>query len=196
MKNNPTGAMGVADHLGWNWKSSAGLPVVNIPGCPAQPDNMTEVLLYLALHLAGLAPVPDESRGGGGGGERKEGCKRAGFPSGQFATGTARPRCGRRGARAGSSATCRRGGVDGTVDATTWRICMLARCRLPDNYSRSWTRSGASGPNSRINPGPVCGSSAHNTRRIRHEPEWRKPGNTLARVPGEVRASRVHDGGP
>ena len=59
MKNNPTGAMGVADHLGWNWKSSAGLPVVNIPGCPAQPDNMTETLLYLALHLAGLAPVPD-----------------------------------------------------------------------------------------------------------------------------------------
>ncbi len=59
MKNNPTGAMGVADHLGWNWKSSAGLPVINIPGCPAQPDNMTEVLLYLALHLAGLAPVPD-----------------------------------------------------------------------------------------------------------------------------------------
>ena len=56
MKNNPTGAMGVADHLGWNWKSAAGLPVVNIPGCPAQPDNMTEVLLYLALHLAGRAP--------------------------------------------------------------------------------------------------------------------------------------------
>ncbi|HEY7266384.1 MAG TPA: hydrogenase expression protein HypE, partial [Solirubrobacterales bacterium] len=34
MKNNPTGAMGVADYLGWDWKSSAGLPVVNIPGCP------------------------------------------------------------------------------------------------------------------------------------------------------------------
>ena len=51
MKNNPTGAMGVADYLGWNWKSKAGLPVVNIPGCPAQPDNTTETLLYLALHL-------------------------------------------------------------------------------------------------------------------------------------------------
>ena len=59
MKNNPTGAMGVADYLGWNWKSKAGLPVVNIPGCPAQPDNTTETLLYLALHLAGLAPVPE-----------------------------------------------------------------------------------------------------------------------------------------
>jgi hydrogenase small subunit len=33
--------------------------VVCIPGCPAQPDNMTEALLYLVLHLAGMAPVPD-----------------------------------------------------------------------------------------------------------------------------------------
>ena len=56
MKNNPTGAMGVPDYLGWDWKSSAGLPVVCIPGCPAQPDNMTEALLYLVLHLGGLAP--------------------------------------------------------------------------------------------------------------------------------------------
>ena len=40
-------------------RSKAGLPVVCIPGCPAQPDNMTETLLYLALHLAGLAPVPE-----------------------------------------------------------------------------------------------------------------------------------------
>ena len=59
MKNNPTGAMGLPDYLGWNWKSKAGLPVVCIPGCPAQPDNMTEVLLYLVLHLGGLAPAPE-----------------------------------------------------------------------------------------------------------------------------------------
>ncbi len=59
MKNNPTGAMGVPDYLGWDWKSSAGLPVVCVPGCPAQPDNTTETLLYLALHLAGRAPVPE-----------------------------------------------------------------------------------------------------------------------------------------
>ena len=59
MKNNPTGAMGLPDYLGWDWKSSAGLPVVCIPGCPAQPDNTTEALLYLALHLAGRAPVPE-----------------------------------------------------------------------------------------------------------------------------------------
>ena len=34
MKNNPTGAMGVPDYLGWNWKSKAGLPIVCIPGLP------------------------------------------------------------------------------------------------------------------------------------------------------------------
>ena len=59
MKNNPTGAMGVRDYLGWNWKSKAGIPIVNIPGCPAQPDNMTETLMYLVFALAGMAPLPE-----------------------------------------------------------------------------------------------------------------------------------------
>ena len=52
MEGNPTGAMGLPDYLGWQWKSSAGIPIVCIPGCPAQPDNMTETLLYL-LHQCG-----------------------------------------------------------------------------------------------------------------------------------------------
>ncbi len=47
MKNNPTGAIGVPDYLGWKWRSRAGLPVIDIPGCPAQPDNTTQVLVYL-----------------------------------------------------------------------------------------------------------------------------------------------------
>jgi hydrogenase small subunit len=47
MSGNPTGAMGLADYLGWGWKSVAGLPVVNVPGCPVQPDNFMETLLYL-----------------------------------------------------------------------------------------------------------------------------------------------------
>ena len=91
MKNNPTGAMGVADYIGWDYKSAAGLPVVNIPGCPAQPDNMTEALLYLALHLAGRAPVPelDEALRPKWlfGRTVREGCNRAGFAEqGEFAT--------------------------------------------------------------------------------------------------------------
>jgi hydrogenase small subunit len=56
MRNNPTGAMGLRDHLGREWRSRAGLPLVNLPGCPAQPDNITEVLLYLVLQLAGMTP--------------------------------------------------------------------------------------------------------------------------------------------
>jgi len=58
MRNNPTGAMGLPDYLGWNWRSRSGLPIVCIPGCPAQPNNITEVLLYVALHLGGVAPAP------------------------------------------------------------------------------------------------------------------------------------------
>jgi len=56
MQGNPTGCMGLPDYLGWKWKSRSGLPVVCVPGCPAQPDNMMETLLYL-LHMAtGHAP--------------------------------------------------------------------------------------------------------------------------------------------
>jgi hydrogenase small subunit len=57
MAGNPTGAMGLADYLGWDWKSVAGLPIVNVPGCPVQPDNFMETLLYLLYQVAGLAPM-------------------------------------------------------------------------------------------------------------------------------------------
>jgi hydrogenase small subunit len=57
MEGNPTGAMGLADYLGHDWKSKAGLPIVNVPGCPVQPDNMMETLLYLLFQVAGLAPM-------------------------------------------------------------------------------------------------------------------------------------------
>jgi hydrogenase small subunit len=56
MQGNPTGCMGLADYLGWNWKSSSGIPIVNVPGCPVLPDNFMEVLLYLLYQAAGLAP--------------------------------------------------------------------------------------------------------------------------------------------
>jgi hydrogenase small subunit len=57
MAGNPTGCMGLADYLGWNWRSKAGLPIVNVPGCPIQPDNMMETLTYLLYQAAGLAPL-------------------------------------------------------------------------------------------------------------------------------------------
>ena len=49
--------MGLADYLGWNWRSQAGIPIVCVPGCPVQPDNFMEVLLYLLNQAAGRAPM-------------------------------------------------------------------------------------------------------------------------------------------
>jgi hydrogenase small subunit len=57
MRNNPTGAMGLRDYLGWDWTSRLGIPIVNLPGCPAQPDNITETLMALVLQLGAMAPM-------------------------------------------------------------------------------------------------------------------------------------------
>ena len=57
MEGNPTGCMGLPDYLGWDWKSKAGIPIVCIPGCPAQPDNLTHTLLELLYTAAGRAPM-------------------------------------------------------------------------------------------------------------------------------------------
>ena len=57
MEGNPTGCMGLPDYLGWDWKSKAGIPIVCIPGCPVQPDNMTQTLLELLYVAAGRAPM-------------------------------------------------------------------------------------------------------------------------------------------
>ena len=53
MRNNPTGAMGLRDYLGADWRSRRGLPIVNLPGCPVQPDNITET-----LHAGRAPPRP------------------------------------------------------------------------------------------------------------------------------------------
>src|SRR5690606_41987596 len=57
MAGNPTGSMGLADYLGWNWRSKAGLPIVNVPGCPVQPDNFMETLTWLLLQAAGTNQI-------------------------------------------------------------------------------------------------------------------------------------------
>jgi hydrogenase small subunit len=56
---NPTGAAGVGDVLGPDWVSSAGVPLVRIPGCAPLGDNYTETVAALLLHLNGLAPLPE-----------------------------------------------------------------------------------------------------------------------------------------
>jgi hydrogenase small subunit len=57
MEGNPTGCMGLPDYLGWKWKSKNDIPIVCVPGCPVQPDNFMETLLYLLNMAAGRAPM-------------------------------------------------------------------------------------------------------------------------------------------
>jgi hydrogenase small subunit len=57
MQGNPTGCMGLPDYLGWQWRSQGGIPIVCVPGCPVQPDNFMETLLYLLYMAAGKAPM-------------------------------------------------------------------------------------------------------------------------------------------
>jgi hydrogenase small subunit len=57
MEGNPTGAMGLADYLGWQWRSKAGIPIINVPGCPVHPDSFMETLLYLLRQAAGKVPM-------------------------------------------------------------------------------------------------------------------------------------------
>ncbi|MGW4644447.1 NADH-quinone oxidoreductase subunit B family protein [Sphaerisporangium sp. NPDC004334] len=98
MAGNPTGCMGLADYLGWEWRSKAGVPIVNVPGCPVQPDNMSETLLYLLYQLNGQAPmIPlDEALRPTWlfGQTVHEGCDRAGYyEQGQFAVEYGSPKC-------------------------------------------------------------------------------------------------------
>ncbi len=98
MAGNPTGAMGLADYLGSGWKSHAGIPIVNVPGCPVQPDNFMEVLLYLLTQAAGRAPmIPLDDRGRPTwlfGQTVHEGCTRGGYyEQADFATEYGQPQC-------------------------------------------------------------------------------------------------------
>ncbi len=98
MAGNPTGAMGLADYLGWDWRSKAGIPIVNVPGCPVQPDNMTETLLYLLYQVAGLAPMiplDEQLRPTWLFGKTvHEGCDRGGYyEQGDFAHEYGSPKC-------------------------------------------------------------------------------------------------------
>jgi hydrogenase small subunit len=98
MQGNPTGAMGVADYLGWDWKSKAGIPIVNVPGCPVQPDNFMETLLYLLYQVAGMAPmIPLDEEGRPTwlfGKTVHEGCDRGSYyEEAMFATEYGSPQC-------------------------------------------------------------------------------------------------------
>ncbi|MFF4618267.1 NADH-quinone oxidoreductase subunit B family protein [Nonomuraea jabiensis] len=98
MAGNPTGCMGLADYLGRDFRSAGGLPIVNVPGCPVQPDNFTETLTWLLYQAAGMAPmIPlDEMLRPTWlfGKTVHEGCDRAGYyEQGDFALDYNSPKC-------------------------------------------------------------------------------------------------------
>ena len=80
---NPTDAEGVMDFLGEDYRSSLGLPVVNLPGCAPQGDNITETIAAVLLFLHGLGPLPEFDELGRPswlfGETVHRGCTRAGF---------------------------------------------------------------------------------------------------------------------
>ena len=99
MAGNPTGAMGLADYLGWDfrarWRAS---PIVNVPGCPVQPDNFMETVTWLLYQAAGLSPMiplDDQLRPTWLFGKTvHEGCDRAGYyEQGDFAMDYNSPKC-------------------------------------------------------------------------------------------------------
>lgn len=98
MEGNPTDCMGLLDYLGREWKSVAGIPIVCVPGCPVQPDNFTETLLYLLQMAAGRAPmIPLDEVGRPTwlfGATVHEGCDRGGYyEQAQFAQEYGSPQC-------------------------------------------------------------------------------------------------------
>jgi hydrogenase small subunit len=58
-KGNVTNSMGVMDYLGKDYRSSFGVPVVNVPGCSPIGDNVLETAAAVLLFLNGLAPLPE-----------------------------------------------------------------------------------------------------------------------------------------
>ena len=87
---NPTDAEGVMDFLGKDYRSALGLPVVNLPGCAPQGDNITETIAAVLLFLHGIGPLPEFDELGRPswlfGETVHRGCTRAGFyEEGKFA---------------------------------------------------------------------------------------------------------------
>ena len=66
---NPSDSTGLQFHkrqpggfLGADWRSKSGLPVINIPGCPAHPDWITQILVALATGRADDIALDDLHR--------------------------------------------------------------------------------------------------------------------------------------
>jgi hydrogenase small subunit len=56
---NVTGSMSFMDYLGKDYRSTLGVPIVNIPGCSPIGDNFTETVAAVLMFLQGLGPLPE-----------------------------------------------------------------------------------------------------------------------------------------
>ncbi len=194
MRNNPTGAMGLRDYLGSGWTSSLGLPIVNLPGCPVQPDNITETLLRLALQIAGLGPELElDSQGrptSQFGRTVHESCDRAGFAEqGRFSDHHGDGRCLVKLGCKGPVVKCNvpvRGWVNGIGGCpNVGGICMACTMPgFPDKYMPFMDPDPADklyAKTARFGHGPVVRWLRES--RIRRvydvEPKWRRRGSEL-----------------
>jgi len=195
MRNNPTGAMGLPDYLGWKWKSRTGLKIVCMPGCPAQPDNITEILMDVILYVAGSAPAPELddqlrpvhlfAR------TTRENCSRAGFTEqGSFATRYGDdPRCLVKLGCKGPVAKCNvptRGWVGRTGGCpNVGGICIACTMPgFPDKFTPfmdpdPWGNTAANFQ--RFTYGPLFRyfRKRNLAKKFEVEPPWRKPGPKL-----------------
>ncbi|MDX6377209.1 MAG: hydrogenase small subunit [Gaiellaceae bacterium] len=194
MKNNPTGAMGLRDYLGWNWVSRRGLPIVNLPGCPVQPDNITETLLGMILHLGGIGPPIEIDEQGRPvrlfDRTAHESCDRAGLAdSGQYSSTHGDSRCLVKLGCRGPVVKCNvpvRGWVNGIGGCpNVGGICMACTMPgFPDKYMplMDADRLGlAAAHATRFTYGPVLRyfRQRNIARTYDVEPDWRKPSPEL-----------------
>ena len=192
MSGNVTGAMGLADFLGWGFKTKAGLPIVNVPGCPVQPDNFMETVLYLLRQLAGLAPmIPlDEALRPQWlfGSTAHDGCDRASYYEvGDFAEAYGSKKCLVKLGCWGPVVNCnvpKRGWMDGLGGCpNVGGICI--GCTMPGfpdkfmPFMDSPPGSLVSSVAIKVYGGPVAALRRYTQRRLNKEPEWRHPSPTL-----------------
>jgi hydrogenase small subunit len=195
MRNNPTGAMGLRDYLGAGWTSQLGIPIVNLPGCPVQPDAITETLLRLVYRLADMMPDPELDDQGRPAAlfERTvhEGCDRAGLAEqGRYADTFTEPnRCLVKLGCMGPVVKCSvpvRGWINGVGGCPNVNgICIACTSPgFPDKFTPFMEpdRFGALAAGaSRFTYGPLLRYMRNRSMRTKYErePEWRRPADTL-----------------
>jgi hydrogenase small subunit len=192
MEGNPTGCMGLPDYLGWDWKSKAGIPIVCIPGCPAQPDNMTQTLLYLLRQASGQAPmIPlDDCLRPKWLFEATvhEGCDRGGYyEQGDFAGGFGESQCIVKLGCWGPVVQCnvgKRGWINGVGGCpNVGGVCIgCTMPAFPDKFMPSLTQP----PGSLLSAHAITGYGraihalrAFTQASFNKEPAWRRPGSEL-----------------